>query len=593
MGLSSSQARLLNLTSRMHQIEYKAAKLEAEKLHMANDSKRVYENYLMSLTAHTIGARVLDTDGSVTSTQLTVAKMFEPGALPEQYCVKTMKDNKVIVPQNMYNAYNNTDDLGAFLEELGLVTSFTRTYHEHNDEYDVKVSEFDAAHATWVTNKTRYEIEYPAWQAAQPRQEDFEFFGERLGDTFETASVGCFTAAKNGTFSCYKHVLAGLIDYCNGYVEDKNDAYLYHMTKEWYSGTRTYTTTLGDNVAVGNFASNIGNNDTSCATFNDLSKKLNETNYGKPLYTANTDGETYPTNLDTASDFEKLLSKWDTNTHTGKGLKQWAIDIYAAIDLYNSMDSTTKTANKQVLINSISDFQETMNETRVINTEAYDNAKAQWEAAEPSFYGDEPQLGNYTAGVPEFFVRTQSEITFTDLDLTKYYINIWAQMNKMDSIPEIKAETNWDDALQQFVTAYSVEAEPKSDFSAGLNPGESYDEHDNFIVVSEELLNDPTWLSNIVDGGFVMIQYFNENEKNFKDTSIAVNVNLEEVNDETFLRKAEAQYEADMKRIDLKDRKYDTDLAALDTERNAIKQEIETLKSVAKENVERTFKLFS
>ena len=50
--------------------------------------------------------------------------------------------------------------------------------------------------------------------------------------------------------------------------------------------------------------------------------------------------------------------------------------------------------------------------------------------------------------------------------------------------------------------------------------------------------------------------------------------------------------EADMKKIDMKDRKYDTDLAALDTERNAVKQEMDTLKTVAKENVERTFKLF-
>ena len=48
-----------------------------------------------------------------------------------------------------------------------------------------------------------------------------------------------------------------------------------------------------------------------------------------------------------------------------------------------------------------------------------------------------------------------------------------------------------------------------------------------------------------------------------------------------------------MKKIDNKDRKYDSDLASLETERNAIKQEMETLKSVAKENVERTFKLFS
>ena len=43
----------------------------------------------------------------------------------------------------------------------------------------------------------------------------------------------------------------------------------------------------------------------------------------------------------------------------------------------------------------------------------------------------------------------------------------------------------------------------------------------------------------------------------------------------------------------LKDSKYDSDLAAIDSERNAIKQEIETLKTVAKDNVERTFKLFT
>ena len=48
-----------------------------------------------------------------------------------------------------------------------------------------------------------------------------------------------------------------------------------------------------------------------------------------------------------------------------------------------------------------------------------------------------------------------------------------------------------------------------------------------------------------------------------------------------------------MKRIDRKDRRYDTELAALDAERNAIKQEIDTLKAVAKDNVERTFRLFS
>ena len=57
-------------------------------------------------------------------------------------------------------------------------------------------------------------------------------------------------------------------------------------------------------------------------------------------------------------------------------------------------------------------------------------------------------------------------------------------------------------------------------------------------------------------------------------------------------KKAEAKYEADMRKINQKDKKFDTELAAMDAERNAVKTEMDTLKSVAKENVDRTFKLF-
>jgi len=85
------------------------------------------------------------------------------------------------------------------------------------------------------------------------------------------------------------------------------------------------------------------------------------------------------------------------------------------------------------------------------------------------------------------------------------------------------------------------------------------------------------------------------NEYSFSDfqSSIATNTSFQEVTDESGLRKAEAKYEADMRRIDMKDRKYDYDLAALENERNAIKNEMETLKTVSKDNVDRTFKLFS
>ena len=133
-----------------------------------------------------------------------------------------------------------------------------------------------------------------------------------------------------------------------------------------------------------------------------------------------------------------------------------------------------------------------------------------------------------------------------------------------------------------------VDATKKSDGSAGT-AGKVYLNDDTEITVSRKAI------ANLINSGEFVLLYKDApavpDEEDF--TSISTNTNLQEVNDESDIRKAEAKYEADMKRIDVKDRKFDTDLAAIDNERNAIKQEMETLKTVAKDNVERTFKLFS
>ena len=113
----------------------------------------------------------------------------------------------------------------------------------------------------------------------------------------------------------------------------------------------------------------------------------------------------------------------------------------------------------------------------------------------------------------------------------------------------------------------------------------------------------PYVMTNLINSGDVTIVEYDKKEKLFHqetfeffgdfETSVATNTGLQEVSDEVLLKKAEAQYEADMKRIDMKDRRYDHELSAIENERNAIKQEMETLKTVSKDNVERTFKLFS
>ena len=108
----------------------------------------------------------------------------------------------------------------------------------------------------------------------------------------------------------------------------------------------------------------------------------------------------------------------------------------------------------------------------------------------------------------------------------------------------------------------------------------------------ETLADNTTSITNLINSGYFVLYEYNRTD-DLKDTSVSTNTSLQEVTDEINLKKEEAKYEAAMKRIDMKDRKYDSDLAALDAERNAIKQEMETLKTVARDNVERTFKLFS
>ena len=113
------------------------------------------------------------------------------------------------------------------------------------------------------------------------------------------------------------------------------------------------------------------------------------------------------------------------------------------------------------------------------------------------------------------------------------------------------------------------------------------------IAVPDDMRASVEYLINVINGGFGYLKTFDEDANEWIDTSVAINTSLREVDNEKELKKAEAKYEADMLKIDRKDRRYDQELAALDAERNAVKSEMDTLKKVAKENVDRTFKLFS
>ena len=113
--------------------------------------------------------------------------------------------------------------------------------------------------------------------------------------------------------------------------------------------------------------------------------------------------------------------------------------------------------------------------------------------------------------------------------------------------------------------------------------------------------NNTAWLQNMIKSGQFTLHTVTYDEDSgaaiFDATSpssdTCLNYTTTTEIDKTALAKAEAKYEHDLKLIDKKDKRFDLDLTKLDTERNALKTQMDALKNVIKDNVDRSFGIFS
>ena len=112
---------------------------------------------------------------------------------------------------------------------------------------------------------------------------------------------------------------------------------------------------------------------------------------------------------------------------------------------------------------------------------------------------------------------------------------------------------------------------------------------------------DGDWLKNQLENGRFSISKINPDKKtgevDMSTTSIAtdsfVGTTTTTSIDKRAYAKAEAEYEHETKAIDAKDKKYDMELSKLETEREALKTEYDSVKKVISDNIERTFGIFS
>ena len=92
------------------------------------------------------------------------------------------------------------------------------------------------------------------------------------------------------------------------------------------------------------------------------------------------------------------------------------------------------------------------------------------------------------------------------------------------------------------------------------------------------------WFNNVINSGTAILNEYvtSGTKKGWNEISAATSTNVQEVADDADLKKAEAKYEYELSKINHKDSKFDQDLNKLETERTALKTEMDSIKEVKK-----------
>ena len=428
MGLSSSQARLLNLTARMHQIEYKAAKLEAQKLQMANESRRVYDEYLDALEQTKVQVKTINNDGSFGYIDATYNNLIAAG-----YRI-TITDPQFSSVDKAFLIPITSNESASGAIAINSVSDLQNISSNPSGNY-ILMTDLDLSGVDWTPIA--------------------DFSGTLNGNGHVIRNLTVNTSGQAGLFA---NIVEGSICFLG--VVDAN----------------VTSTDSRAGILAGEDGGYQGGSFENCYVTG-------------TVYSGDTG---YP------------------YSYTGCG------SFFGCSD--HGIDGTMTNCYADVNLSS----------------------------------AGSPRGGIWGYGCDARIIVTDS-----------YFVD-YGNITDHDS----------EDCGAQSIS--------KSDLNALIsvaNPDIGY-------------RNSTEWLTNMIKAGAISISK-PDSKGNIFETSVAIDTGLQEVADESNLRKAEAKYEADMRKIDAKDRKYDIDLAALDAERNAIKSEMETLKTVAKDNVERTFKLFS
>ncbi len=159
-------------------------------------------------------------------------------------------------------------------------------------------------------------------------------------------------------------------------------------------------------------------------------------------------------------------------------------------------------------------------------------------------------------------------------------------------------EGGWDKLIaagkvtQSEIDTYNAQFEEMFNSSSGstYNNGNSKQD-DGVVYIEDQYLSDPNWLYEAVSSGQFKIEQ--QSTEGWKEISTASDTQIAIASDNSKFALAEAEYNAATQKINNKEKKLDQQLKTMDTEHSALQTEQDSVKSLIKDNVDKSFNLFS
>lgn len=598
MGLSASQARLLTLTSRLSDLELQAQQISNSKIRLSMQSAQVAEDYADALNKQDLTILSgYDSKGNAQYAALTYDNLTGPNSpLLTQYCLSDNNGN-VLVTQAVADAFRKSNSLNGFLENVG--AGNTTTYPNGKTAADFQaakdaVAATQAAYATAQTNTTNalsaldaygdtYVQGYQGkgnWAYSNAIGNSFTTsysdsnvltymanYGSRFNDQYESRTVGYTSSSSANSVICFYNA--------NGehLTTDRLNAGASALTSLVSTVTNDATKAVLS-ILQSQYGSDYSKVQSTLQQAASSAASATQSFYFSQIYSNMQDnGTDSDHNNDTINRAIRTNQIWDDTD----GDKELYVDLDQIAKTFLAyFDAACDKANN----GSGSDYLSEVNSNST-------NRHAEGGTGNASRYSTNFASFNSTEDPDKIIYNATTDTNGKDVAST--YQNLLTTYKNAYKAEEI-AKTAYDAAVAALNALGTPTITPSA--QAGYYTNLYNRMCQGYTTVSNEqnTINSSAWIQAQMQTGNLRLEKCADGK--WATTSFGANTDIKSSYDDNAQAIAEAKYNSEMDKIQVKDKKFDLELNNIDTEHSAVQTEVDTVKKVIDKNIERTFKMF-